>query len=245
MFIASLRLPLVAIVLAVLGACASKPARVDKPVLRKIALIPATEPPELTLKNENGMMNVLIPISSVAFLLDSKEKAKRFNETMAMRRTALARALTTRVAEALAAKGYKVELLTEIVRPADDPDDIDYETLKTDAEAILQLRVSEVGLYSSKLSTNYLPRVNIQAKLYVRSIDDSLYDENLYFGVDARDTDPTTVVADPKFAYPSFEAVMAKTDEINAVFADGLELLARRLSGQLIETLENKTRPAP
>ncbi len=245
MRVASLLVPFVAITLAVLGACASKPARVDKPVLRKIALIPATEPQELTLKNENGVMNVLIPISSVAFLLDSKEKAKRFNEAMSTRRTALAQALTMQVVEALAAKGYRVERLDDIVRPVDDPDDIDYGTLKTDAEAILQLRVSEVGLYSSKLSTNYLPRVNIQAKLYVRSIDDSLYDENLYFGVDAKDSDPTTIVADPKFAYPSFESVMSKTDEIKAVFDDGIERLARRLSSQLVDTLEKKTRPAP
>ncbi len=244
MWRATRRVALVAIPVA-LGACAAKPPRTDRPALRKIALIPATEPESLTLKNENGVTNVLIPISSVAFLLDSKEKAKRFNDTMVAHRPPVAKILTTRVADTLRAKGYTVDQLTDIDRPTDDPDDVDFQKLRTDAEAILQLRVAEVGLYSSKLSTDYLPRVNIQAKMYFKSIDDSLYDENLYFGVDATPGDPTTIVADPKFAYSSFETVMAKTDEIERLFADGIDMLAKRLADQLVDTLQKKARLVP
>lgn len=147
--------------------------------------------------------------------------------------------------EALAAKGYRVEPIADIPRPRDDPDDVDYGKLKTDAGMILQLKIDEVGVYSSKLSSDYLPRVNVQAKLYVRSIDDSLYDESLYFGADAKPGKAFTIVADPRFAYPNFEAVMAKSDEIGGVFEDGIDALARMLATQLIETLATKTRPAP
>jgi hypothetical protein len=240
-----LRSLLALLALLVLGACASKPAPTDKPVLRKIALIPAVDPQRLTLSNENGVMNVLVPIASVGFLLDSKEKAKRFNEAMAGRRVSYAAKLTTTVVDALRGAGYKVEVLDALERPADDPDDIDYEKLKTDAEMILQLRVDEVGVYSSKLSPDYLPRVNVQAKLYVRSRDDSLYDETLYFGVDAKPGKEFTIVSDPKFAYPSFDAVLARSDEIGGVFESGTDALARMLAAQLIEVLATKTRPAP
>jgi hypothetical protein len=136
MSIQFLRPLLVVFALATLGACASKPVSTEKPFLRKIALIPATEPRSLTLLNENGVM-FLSPITSVGFYGDSKEKAKRFNEALAPRRMALAQKLTTQVADALTAKGYKVELLTDIPRPDDDPDDVDYEKLKTDTEMIL------------------------------------------------------------------------------------------------------------
>lgn len=190
-------------------------------------------------------MNVLVPISSVAFMLDSKEKAKRFNDALAPRRLTLAQRLTTQVVDALTARGYKVDVLTDIARPVDDPDDVDYQKLKTDAEMILQLRVDEVGVYSSKLSPDYLPRVNVQAKLYVKSIDDSLYDENLYFGADAKPGKEFMIVADPKFIYPSFDAVMARTDEIGGVFESGLDALAKMLTAQLLDTLATKTRPAP
>lgn len=44
-----LRSLLVVFTLATLGACASKPVSTEKPILRKIAPIPATEPQTLTL----------------------------------------------------------------------------------------------------------------------------------------------------------------------------------------------------
>src|SRR5450432_1375883 len=149
------------------------------------------------------------------------------------------------VVDALRGAGYRVELLDALERPADDPDDIDYEKLKTDAEMILQLRVDEVGMYSSKLSPDYLPRVNVQAKLYVKSRDDSIYDESLYFGVDAKPGKEFTIVSDPKFAYPSFDAVIARSDEIAGLFESGTDALARMLTAQLLDVLATKTRPAP
>lgn len=81
--LASLRWFVAVLALAMLGACATNAPR-EKPVLGKIALIPATEPATLTLANESGVI-FLVPISSVAFAADSKEKARKFNEAMARR----------------------------------------------------------------------------------------------------------------------------------------------------------------
>ncbi len=239
----SLRIALVVAAFAVFGGCASKKVNTDKPILGTIALIPATEPDKLTLANENGVV-FLSPITALGFHLDSKEKAKLFNQTLSARNLGLGQKLTAEVSDALRAKGYRLVVPEDIARPADDPDDVDYQKLKVDADLILQLRIDEVGLYSSKFSTDYLPRVNVQAKLYVRSIDDSIYDENLYYGVDAKPANPFMIVSDPKFAYPSYETVIARSDEIGAVFVEGIARLSRRLATQLIETLETKTRAA-
>jgi hypothetical protein len=64
------RLVAIAYVVA-LPACASKPVSLDKPVVRKIALIPATAPLRFTLENQNAVI-FLSPITSVGFYQDSK-----------------------------------------------------------------------------------------------------------------------------------------------------------------------------
>ena len=229
--------------LASLAACASKPASTEKPVVRKIALIPATEPLQLTLENQNAVV-FLSPITSLGFQYDSKVKAKLFNEKMATQNLSLAPKLTTTVVDSLRSAGYQVEVLEGLARSADDPDDIDYEKIKTDAEVIVQLRVKEVGMFSSRFSNDYLPRVNVDGKLYIRSLDDSIYDETLYYGADAKEGKASAIIADRKFAYPTFEVLMSKPEEVRDVFENATLALARLLAKQLRETLVTKTRPA-
>ena len=233
-----------AAVLASLVACAAKPKYAGKPVVTKIALIPATDPLTLTLQNQNGVVQTLFPIAALGFHLDSKAKAKLFNERMASRPLALAPSVTTIVVEALRGAGYAVEVLDGLVRPADDPDDIDYEKIRTDAEAIVQVRVNEVGMFSSKLSPDYLPRVNVDGKLYIRSRADSIYDETLYYGVDAKEGKAWAIVSDKRYVYPSFEDVMSRIEELRAVFADATIALAHLLARQLQDALATQTQKA-
>jgi len=227
-----------------LSACAARPKFVGKPVVTRIALIPASDPLTLTLQNQNGVVQTLFPIAALGFHLDSKAKAKLFNERMASRRRSLAPRLTATVVDALRAAGYPVEVLDNLVRPADDPDDIDYAHIKTDAEAIVQLRINEIGMFSSKLSPDYLPRVNVDGKLYIRSRDDSVYDETLYYGVDAKAGKPWAIVSDPRYVYPNFEDVMSRADELSVVFENATIALSNLLATQLQEALATQTQKA-
>lgn len=231
-------------VLASLAACAAKPKYAGKPVVTKIALIPASEPLTLTLQNQNGVVQTLIPIAALGFHLDSKAKAKLFNERMASQRLALAPKVTTIVVAALRSAGYAVEVLDDLVRSADDPDDIDYGKIKTDAEAIVQVRVNEVGMFSSKLSPDYLPRVTVDGKLYIRNRDDSIYDETLYYGVDAKEGKTWAIVSDRRYVYPNFEDVMSKIAELRTVFEEATVALAHLLAKQMQDTLATQTQKA-
>jgi hypothetical protein len=233
--------PLVAVlVAAALAGCASKRPLPDKPILHTIALIPATEPREMTLLNQTVMI-FLSPIVETGIMLNSKSKAKVFTEAMQSRHLELASRLTTKVVDGLRSAGYRVEVLDHLARPAADPDDIDYDKLGTAAEVIVQLRVNEVGLFSSRNSNDYLPRVNIDGKLYIRAFDDAPYDETLYFGVDAQEGKTRHIVADPKFAYPTFDAVTANYDQIGALFQDATDQIATVMIVGLLETLAANT----
>jgi hypothetical protein len=144
--------------------------------------------------------------------------------------------LTEEVVAALRGDGFDVEILKELTRPADDPDNIDYDKVSTDADAILHLWISEVGLYSSHLSRNYIPRVNASGRLFVKGQDNDVYDEDLYYGVDAKKGKEWAIVPDPKFAYPSFDAVMSNIDEVRSAFATGTLEISKRMSEEIYDS---------
>jgi hypothetical protein len=230
-------LPLLAFLAsAVLCACASHPkVAAKKPAIRSIAIIPATDPPWFSFENVNAIVYV-VPVTFFANKLDSRHKAKLFNDQMKAKPPPLDSTLTDAVATALRGYGFTVEILDDVKRPPDDPDNIDYDKVSTHSDAILHLKIDEVGLYSSHTSTDYLPRVNISAKLFVKGLDDDVYEQDLCYGVDARKGKEWAVVADPKFAYPSFEAVMTDIDAVRAAFLTGTREIGLKVSEQIHES---------
>lgn len=227
--------------LACLAACAARPKFTGLPVVRKIAFIPASEPLEFVLENKNQNLQMIFPIASLAYSMDSKAKRKRFNEILASPRPSLAPQLNDVIVAGLRGAGYPVEVLDALARDPEDPDDIDYAKLGTDAEAIVQLRFREVGLLSPSSSTDYLPQVNIDGKLYIRSRDDSVYDEALYYGVDAKPGKPWAIAGDPRYAYPYFDVVLERILEVRESFHKATGALAELMATQLREALATKT----
>lgn len=116
---------------------------------------------------------------------------------------------TEEVAAALRGQGFSVEILDGIARPVDEPDN------------------------SSPYSLSYIPRANASRKIWVNGQEESLYDEEMYYGVDAKKGKEWAIVPDPKFAYRSFDAVMPGIDEVRSAFASGAtaEETGRRRSG--------------
>ena len=53
---------------------------------------------------------------------------------------------------ALRGYGFAVEVLEGLTRPVDEPDNIDYDKVSTDADAILHLWISEVGVPDAKFA---------------------------------------------------------------------------------------------
>jgi hypothetical protein len=189
---------LVVAALLLAAACANQPKTVlPRPLIRTIAIIPATNPATFSLANVSAVQFV-IPLAATVNYFDSKSKAAIFNEKLSAQPSSLAERFTADAAKALRAHGYQVEVLEGVVRPPDDPDNVDYDKLVTTADAVLQIRLTEVGLYSPLSSNRYLPRVNTQANLFVKGRSDYLYDQEILYGVDARSGNAWAIEADPK-----------------------------------------------
>ena len=224
--------------LALMSACATHPkTTASRPAaIKRIAIIPASNPKWYSFENAAP------PIGGYPFQYwvnkaDSKSKAKIFNDRLNSQSAHLGDKLTEDVAAALRGHGFTVEILEGLARPADDPDNVDYDKISSNADAILHVWISEVGLYSSGFSLDYIPRVNAGGKLFVKGQDDNIYDEGIYYGVDARKGKEWAIVPDAKYAYRSFDLVMSNTDELRSAYATGVLEISKRMSEQILNSV--------
>jgi hypothetical protein len=229
-----LRVVAVLSILALMSACATHPKTAASlpTAIKRIAIIPASNPKLYSFENAAP------PIGGYPFQywvnkVDSKSKAKIFNDRLNSKPSSLGDEFTEEVATALRGHGFTVEILDGLPRPADDPDNVDYDKIKSNADAILHVWISEVGLYSSGFSLDYIPRVNAGGKLFVKGQEDNIYSEDIYYGVDARKGKEWAIVPDAKYAYRSFELVMSNVDELRSAYAAGVLEISKRMSDQI------------
>jgi hypothetical protein len=233
----------VILLLALSTACATHSKPLAREEIRSIAVIPATNPRWYSF--ENAAPPVGYPFQFWVNKLDSKNKAKRFNDELASEPNRLGTEFTDEVVAALRGYGFTVEILDGVPRPVDDPDNVDYDKISANSDAILHISLSEVGLYSAHMSQKYIPRVNASGKLFVKGHDGTLYDEDIYYGVDAKKGKTWAILPDPEFAYPTFDAVMSHVDEIRSSFSVGALEIAKRMSEQVTNSAKNpNTAPA-
>lgn len=225
-------------VLMLAAGCASKSKPVAlKPEIKSIAIISATTPAAFSLGNANAV-EFLFPVAGTLFYLDGRAKSKVFNEKFLAEPSTLAANFSEQVASALRGYGYQVQILEGLARVPGDLDDVDYDTISTDANAVLHLQFRDVGLYSPRSSTSYLPRVNARGTLFIKGRDDYLYDQDVYYGVDARPGNSWAIAADEKDAYPTFDAVVANLDDVRRTFAAGATEISRRMSAQIHDSIK-------
>jgi hypothetical protein len=226
--------------LALMPACATHPkTAASRPAeIKRIAIIPASNPKLYSFENAAP------PIGGYPFQFwvnkaDSKSKGKIFNDRLSSQPAKLGDELTEEVATALRGRGFTVQILEGLPRPADDPDNVDYDKISTNADAILHVWISEVGVYSSGFSLDYIPRVNAGGKLFIKGQEDNIYNEDIYYGVDARKGKEWAIVPDPKYAYRSFDLVISNIDELRSAYAAGVLEISERMSEQIYRSTNN------
>jgi hypothetical protein len=226
---------LAAIFAAVLcTACAGHPKNaLPKPLIKRIALIPATNPKTFTLYNATPPVGY--PFQFWVNKADSGNKEQFLNDQIRVHPVDLAGDLTAEVATDLRGYGYTVEILDGVKRPADDLDNVDYDKIVTDADVIVHLWITEVGLYSSHTSAYYIPRVNAAGRMFVKGREDSLFSEDIYYGVDAKKGKSWAIAPDPKFAYRYFDDVISRLDEVRESFEIGAREVGKKLSEHINE----------
>lgn len=227
----------------VVSACSSQP-KVPPPKLaiKSIALVPATNPLQYSLTNVSAVQFV-IPLAATVNYADSKQKTQAFSRQLAAKSLNMAATLTEATAAALRGQGYEVQVLDQVERLKDSPDNVDYSKLVTTADAVLHVAFGEVGLHSPRSSTNYLPQINAYGIVSIKGRNDYLYDDSVYFGVDAKEGKASSIMADTSFAYPSFEVVMSSLDDVQVRFENASAALGQLLASQVHLVIKRQSPP--
>jgi hypothetical protein len=203
------------------------------PAIHRIAIVPPTDPHWFTF--ENAAPPVGYPFQFWVNKIDSHSKAYRFNEVIEPGKLALAEGITDLVKQKLRERGFEVEILRDVSRHADDPDNIDEEHVAStvDADAVVHVWIDEVGMYSSHLSTKYIPRVNIRGTLWAKGSADSLFSDEVDYGVDARKGKSWAIFPDERYRWRSFDELMSNMEEVRTAYTTGARLAAMKLADQL------------
>lgn len=226
-----------AALLAVLCAisCASHPKTAPPPIpaIHRIVLVPATDPRGFTF--ENAAPPLGYPGQYWVNKSDSRYKASLFNAAVDPKKLILAEIITKAVAQRLQEHGFEVLILQDVSRPPDDPDNVDEDHLAAtaDGDAVAHVWIDEVGMYSGHLSTKYLPRVNLRGKLWTKWSEDSLYSDEVDYGVDARKGKAWAIGPDERFRWGSFDELMSSLAQVRTAITTGTQLAALKIADQI------------
>jgi hypothetical protein len=89
------------VLLTTLWGCSNQPKVVlPKPVVKTIAIVPATNPKEVRVQNESALQ-FLVPIAAAASAVDSKNKSTQFNTKWLEQESRLAALMTDAIANQL------------------------------------------------------------------------------------------------------------------------------------------------
>jgi len=207
-----------------LAGCGSGPtAAPELPTVTRIMVIPVAPINKLHTENKGVPLGVLW--QSIA----DRVKGSEFNERMEAVRKDMGPKLTAALVQQLNALGYQAQVLEGVSRPAASPDHIDYGKLPT-SEPVLHVYFNEVGMYSARFSTDYVPRVNLSAYLMTAKDGDSVYSETIYYGADASGDSSGSVPANARDRWGSFGELVAKPQEVTRSYDDAVTALATRIA---------------
>jgi len=226
-----------ALLLVLLAICSSAHARTKPlppiPAIHKIAFVAPTNPRLLTF--ENGAPPLGYPGQFWVDKALSRVNSEQINEAIDVAKLGLAESITTVVVQRLGELGFEVEVLKNVSGPADDPDNIDEDhiALTVDADAVVHVKIDEVGFYSGHLSNKYLPRVNISGKLWTKLREDSLYSDEVDYGADAKKGKKWAIFADERYRWGTFDELTSDLDEVRTSLTTGAKLTAINIADQI------------
>lgn len=207
-----------------LSACGSRPtAPAPLPVITRVMVIPVAPIDKLHTENKG------VPLGVLWQSLADRIKGSKFNERMEAVRKDMGPKLTAALVQQLSAQGYQAQVLEGVVRPAASPDNIDLSKLRT-SEPVLHVYFNEVGMYSARFSTDYVPRVNVNAYLMDSKDGDSVYSETLYYGADASGGASNSVPANASHRWGSFGELVEQPQAVATSYDDAVTALATRIA---------------
>ena len=173
-----------------------------------------------------------VPLGVLWQGIANRNKSTALTDSMEATRNTMASALTNALLKELNGSGFDAQLLEGVQRPPASPDDIDYPKLPT-VLPVLHVYFEEVGMYSSRFSLDYIPRVNVTAYLVRPRNEESLFSETIYYGADAGNKASRSIPSDPQYKWPSFDALIQQPKEVSDAYGAAVAAIASKIAVNL------------
>lgn len=185
-------------------------------------------PPE-RLHTDNRSIPVIGFVSmGIANTIADKPKSAGFNEQYGDYREKAGDKLTRAVMRELQGQGFAVKLANpaDVVRDKDGRLDLAKFPPKTH---VMDALYYSMGMYSGRTTRDYVPQIGVNFELLPAGNDSKQEPYSQYYllgGWANRDSDGY-LLSDPKYAFPSFGALMEQADLVREAYDHGIEKLAK------------------
>lgn len=219
-----------------LSACATRrnnvieepAANAGKPI-GTIVLMPIAPPKRLYTDNRG--IPVLGAVSSgIANTIMDKFKSADFDSRYADYREQAGAKLTQAMLQELKRRGFSVTLAPAGFAERNKSGTINFARLPA-GTTVLDVQFDVFGMYSGRMSSNYLPVIDAYIQLGTSNYrkDGYLHDAYYLYGGWANSNGDGYILSEEKYAFPNFEALMTQSDLVRESYDDGIKKLAWHL----------------
>ena len=225
-------LTLFATLIVALSGCISAPRqpfnKSANQTIKKIAVVgPQAE--KFHIGNIGGAGGAFGSIGAAVEIAETERKSNEFTQQMKVQQLSMGTELTRAVKEQLESDGYEVTILSGQQPVALDDSELDfaYAGIRTDADAILHVWFANpLGYISPPGLTDYIPRVNVRARLLAANTKAQLYFQMYMYGWNPDVENLEHVPAHQMYSYGDFDTLIARSQEA----AEGLRLGAQEVA---------------
>ena len=130
----------------------------------------------------------------------------------------------------LTSQGYQVVVLRDQNMGLVEPSDFDYKRVQTDADAILHVWITEVGVSSPATKLSYRPQMNVKAQLISAKDYRELFYESIDYGADVTVARNGNIPSAPQFSWGTFATLMEKLLDVAEGLKAGTQLVSEHIA---------------
>ena len=213
--------------------------RFANPSVQKIAILRVPEPLEYTVQNTSAANYAFGLVGAAVSGGIQQSRTDEFTQATTKQGIAVGSRITEAIEAELKQRGYEVTLVTSTrlaLAATDARPSLDYSHVSTDADAILDVRLESAGYISVSGSPDYVPYIQVTARLGSMKGKSLLYFQTILYGLEGplNSTDGIDYLTGPgNYSYDSFDKLMAHSQDAQFALTEGASSIARSIAAGL------------
>jgi hypothetical protein len=189
--------------------------------------------PYFSVENKGGPLDFVAFAGYVATKSIEQARSREMSNLLSAAKFDVKSEFESRLFAALQDRGIKILPGDTLKTYKDDPTAFDYKSSTDASDYVLVTKIEDVGLYSSRFSRQFEPKLNVSFELTERKTEKSLYSAWIYYGADARKNSDDQILADEKFRFSSYNDTVERKEDLVESLREGVSKLSILAASQI------------